>query len=255
MSEFTNSFVGTGPLGTSPANELDAFIRTDVKASLLERMALEHHPLDSAAIGADDKDSPNAQGRHIAGLIGAILVGTTAEINAVVSGGNLPGKGAMVFNTDTGYLRYYHPTNGWTNLPAIANPLVVATGGGLKLTGEANAIGVAEEVPVPGVAYSIPYTLTYGANIIVDASKSNVFHLTLTGNGVLSNPSNLKEGCNYIFIIKQDATGNRTLAYGNAYTFAESLAPVLSTAANAVDILSCIYDGTKLRCTMINNFG
>ena len=39
----------------------------------------------------------------------------------------------------------------------------------------------------------------------------------------------------------------RTLAYGNAFTFPGGTAPVLSTAASAVDVLSFVYTGSKLR--------
>jgi hypothetical protein len=46
------------------------------------------------------------------------------------------------------------------------------------------------------------------------------------------------------FYIKQDATGSRTLSYGTLYKFSSGVAPLLSTAASAVDFMSCYYDGT-----------
>jgi hypothetical protein len=75
--------------------------------------------------------------------------------------------------------------------------------------------------------------------------------LTLSGNRTLANPSNLTTGMVLNIRIKQDATGTRTLAYGNLYKFPGGTAPVLSTAAAATDFLSCYYDGTILLC----NFG
>ena len=58
------------------------------------------------------------------------------------------------------------------------------------------------------------------------------------------------------FRIKQDATGSRTLAYGSKYKFAGGVAGVLSTAANATDLLSCYYDSTNdvLLCSLSKGF-
>lgn len=87
-----------------------------------------------------------------------------------------------------------------------------------------------------------PIALTSGATIAVDASLSNNFRLVLGVNATLSNPTNPTDGMVVNIRIKQDATGSRTLAYGTAYKFPGGTAPVLSTAANAVDLMSCYYD-------------
>jgi hypothetical protein len=62
----------------------------------------------------------------------------------------------------------------------------------------------------------------------------------------LSNPSNLQAGASYTLIVKQDATGSRTLAYGTSYKWPGGTAPTLSTAANAIDVLTFISDGTNM---------
>tara|TARA_Y100000310_G_scaffold211893_1_gene212624 strand:- start:1400 stop:1798 length:399 start_codon:yes stop_codon:yes gene_type:complete len=87
--------------------------------------------------------------------------------------------------------------------------------------------------------------LTDGANISVDASAGNFFTVTLAGDRTLDNPTNLGVGY-YTFIVTQDGTGARTLAYGNDYRFPGSVEPVLSTSANAVDTITFISDGTVL---------
>lgn len=101
-----------------------------------------------------------------------------------------------------------------------------------------------------------PSGLTSNATIAVDASLSNNFKLVLGVNATLSNPSNLTDGMVLNFRIKQDATGGHTLAYGTVYKFAGGTAPVLSTAANAVDLMSCYYDSTDntLCCNMSKGF-
>jgi hypothetical protein len=83
-------------------------------------------------------------------------------------------------------------------------------------------------------------TLTDATTITVDGSLSNVFIVTLAGNRTLSNPTNLVAGFTYIFLIKQDATGSRTLTFGTNYKFGSDGTPTLSSSANAVDVLSAV---------------
>jgi hypothetical protein len=246
MADMTYPFAGTNPLGSNAANEIDEFIREGVKLPIMERFELEHQPLDSATI---DEDDPEAAGRHKPGIVGVLFIGTSTERGAL-SG---MGAGAFAYETDTGYFKYYDTSDGWKNLPSVGNALVA--GDGIRLVGSNNAVSIGTEVPVPGVMYSVPAVLTDASSIVVDASRSNVFTLTIGGNRTLANPSNLKTGCMYMFVITQDATGSRSLSYGSAYTFVDSVEPVLTTAAGAVDILSAYYDGSKPRCTMLNNFG
>jgi len=87
-----------------------------------------------------------------------------------------------------------------------------------------------------------PSTLTSGASIALDASLSNNFKITLATNATLANASNPTDGMVLNIRIKQDATGSRTLAYGTAYKWPGGAAGVLSTSANAVDLLSMYYD-------------
>lgn len=80
-------------------------------------------------------------------------------------------------------------------------------------------------------------TLTDAATISVDMSTFLNATVTLAGNRTLASPTNEKAGQSGVIFIVQDATGSRTLAYGSEWKFAGGTAPVLSTAANAVDAL------------------
>jgi hypothetical protein len=71
----------------------------------------------------------------------------------------------------------------------------------------------------------------------------NSFRVTLAGNRTLDNPTNLVDGQSLLFRVKQDAGGSKTLSYGSKYKFPGG-APALSTAANALDVISCQYDAT-----------
>lgn len=82
-----------------------------------------------------------------------------------------------------------------------------------------------------------PYVLTDGATITPNFSAADNFDVTLAGNRTLANPSNVVVGQSGTIRVVQDATGSRTLAYGNLWKFPGG-APTLSTTANAIDVIS-----------------
>lgn len=79
--------------------------------------------------------------------------------------------------------------------------------------------------------------LTDGATITPDFSAGNNFSVTLGGNRTLANPTNIAAGQSGAITLTQDGTGSRTLAYGSYFKFSNGSAPVLTTTANAVDVL------------------
>jgi len=82
--------------------------------------------------------------------------------------------------------------------------------------------------------------LTDAATIAVDWDAAIIFTVTLGGNRTLGNPTNPQIGTWRTFIITQDGTGSRTLAYGANYRFEGGEEPVLTTAPAAVDVLSVL---------------
>ncbi len=93
--------------------------------------------------------------------------------------------------------------------------------------------------------------------VTVDGDDSNVFELTLAENVSFATPANPKNGQTVNILLRQDATGGRTVTFNSAWTFTNRIDPVLSTDANAVDLLSCQWDATAgvMRCTLLPNFG
>lgn len=83
-------------------------------------------------------------------------------------------------------------------------------------------------------------TLTDAATITWDMSTGFDFFVTLAGNRTMDNPTAPKVGQRGRLRIKQDATGSRTLAWANSYEFTNGVVPILTTNANAEDIIS--YD-------------
>ncbi len=89
-------------------------------------------------------------------------------------------------------------------------------------------------------------TLTDDTTIAWNLESNQVASVTLKGNRTLGAPTNQVDGATYILIVKQDATGSRTLAYNSAYKFADGEAPTLTTTAKAVDVLTFVSDGTSM---------
>lgn len=88
-----------------------------------------------------------------------------------------------------------------------------------------------------GAAASVPLAQS-GGNVAVDLSLGINFTLAMTGTPwTLSNPSNGKDGQSGKIEITQDATGTRLLTYAANWKFVGGTDPVLSTAANARDVL------------------
>lgn len=91
-----------------------------------------------------------------------------------------------------------------------------------------------------------PATLTDASSISWNLVVQPYAILTLTGNHTLANPSYLQPGNYYVLLVKQDGTGSRTLSFGSAFKWPSGSAPVLSTAVNAIDMLTFVCDGTNL---------
>lgn len=96
---------------------------------------------------------------------------------------------------------------------------------------------------------SLP-TNTSGATITVDWNRGNIQTLTLNQVGTTINFTNPSVGYGrFTTFVKQDATGSRTVtSWDTDIQWPGGSAPVLSTATNAVDIISCIWDGTNYYC-------
>lgn len=94
---------------------------------------------------------------------------------------------------------------------------------------------------VPGIE-----ALTDGANIATDCSTSNDFSVTLEGSRTFDNPTNMTAGTTYTYLITQDATGSRIATWGSKFFWVGGTDGVLSTGANARDILIGYSDGTNL---------
>lgn len=98
-------------------------------------------------------------------------------------------------------------------------------------------------------------TLTDGTSISWNLLNGAYAKVTLAGNRTLALPTNAASGMSGMLKIKQDTTGGRTLAYASGWKFPGGTVPSLSTAANAVDILSWFTDdGAVFNATLQKAF-
>lgn len=96
---------------------------------------------------------------------------------------------------------------------------------------------------ITGPAYTPEVAVTFSATAMTaDCTLSNQFRTTLTANvttaPTLSNPG---DGQTVAWFLTQDATGSRTMTWPSSFKWAGGVAGVLSTGANAVDILTATY--------------
>ena len=87
--------------------------------------------------------------------------------------------------------------------------------------------------------------LSDGASVDWDTDLGTVATWTIAGNRTMNAPTNLNVGT-LILVITQDGTGSRTVTWNGVFKWDAGTAPVLSTAASAVDVLSFFCDGTNL---------
>jgi len=155
-------------------------------------------------------------------ITGRAAIGT----NLTVSGNTTLGAAGKVANA-TGWF-------GVTGRQSISTNLFVGGNTTLNGTTTDNSNALAQ-------------TLTDGATINWDVALGRVATVTLGAAGrAFAAPTNLKVGT-YILRVFQDGTGSRTITSWNAvFKWTAAVAPVLSTGAGKLDIITLFSDGTNL---------
>lgn len=139
-----------------------------------------------------------------------------------------------------------------TDLTALAALTTTSYGRGLLELADAAALRTAAGLGSAATQASTAFaparhttaqTLTDASTVAWDTASGHLASVTLGGNRTLGAPTNGTPGT-YILRVTQDGTGSRTLAYNAAFKWPGGAAPVLSTAAGAVDVLTFVsYDG------------
>lgn len=188
--------------------------------------------------------------RAIASTTGNVPTNATYWEPIALGGG---GSGTGTVTTVTSSTTALTVTNP-TTTPALAIADAVAGGASGLMTGADKTKADATSTDAQFIAAQHTYgasqnvaavALTDAATIATNAALGNVFTVTLGGNRTLANPTNLVSGGTYIWIVTQ-STGSHTLAFGSAFKWPSGVAPTLSTAAGAVDMISSVYNGSIL---------
>jgi hypothetical protein len=97
-------------------------------------------------------------------------------------------------------------------------------------------------------------TLTDAATITWNASNGQIATVTLNGNRVLSNITNIRVGT-YVLHVVQNTSGGSSLTFEQGYRFTGNITPPLTTTENARDVFTFISDGSKLYGSFIPDVG
>jgi hypothetical protein len=112
------------------------------------------------------------------------------------------------------------------------------------------------DIYLNGSAAAVINTLVDGATVTPIFGTNNNFTLTLGGNRAIANPTGPTPGQSGTIYLIQDATGGRTLTWGNTWRFQGNTAPTLSTTANAVDMLVySVRTTANISAQLITNIG
>jgi hypothetical protein len=87
----------------------------------------------------------------------------------------------------------------------------------------------------------------------INWTTGNQKRITLDGNTTLTFTAPAGFG-SILLEINQDVVGGRTITWPGNVLWSDGSAPVLSTAANAIDVVTCFYNGTNYLCQAGLNF-
>ena len=149
-----------------------------------------------------------AGGTGVGTLTGIVKGNGTSAMTAVTAP-----SGAIVGDTDTQTL-----TNKTLTTPTLTNPTVT------------NYV-------------ETPFTANSSTAITLALTNGTVQIITLTGNATITMPT-ATSGKSFIMLLKQDATGSRTVTWSTV-KWAGGTAPTITSTASRQDILSFFADGTN----------
>jgi len=109
----------------------------------------------------------------------------------------------------------------------------------------ANVLGTSPSITLPTVTDYIetPYTANSSTAITLALTNGTVQIITLTGNATITMPT-ATSGKSFILLLKQDATGSRTVTW-TTVKWPAGTAPTITSTASKQDIFSFFADGTN----------
>ena len=161
--------------------------------------------------------------------------GSNSYISDLGTGGlYLQGDGFLNIGSPSGETGLSYTKDGAVDLYYDNVSKFVTTSTGVQIKGNAN-----------GAVYS---TASATGSVALDYATYTNFHLILTGNLTLSNPSTEVSGTSGLIFLKQDGSGSRTLSLGTDYESPAGAGFTLTTTGGATDIIPyyCVQPGRIL---------
>lgn len=197
---------------------------------------------------------------------GVVVFSASPTFTGTISGANAALTGTTTMNnltvtgTCTGCGGGGGGGTGTTGQVAVFSGTNTISGSTALFQSTSTWLGISTTTPAQpfdsnGGAYSrvvVGGTQSSGGTYTPNFNSGNSVTLTFgAGNLTVANPTNITAGFNYIIGLTQDAVGGRTVTWGSDFKWGGGVAPTLSTAAAAKDILSCWADtSSTLECTL-----
>jgi hypothetical protein len=111
---------------------------------------------------------------------------------------------------------------------------------------------------VPGSALQVSNTISFaseysngnsGTALTVNWNNGNRQKVTMSGNCTFTFTAPTSGVANVLLELDQNGTGGYTATWPSTVFWPGGSAPTLSTAANAIDIITCFYNRTDYYCT------
>lgn len=109
----------------------------------------------------------------------------------------------------------------------------------------ANVLATSPSITLPTVTDYIetPFSANSSTAITLALTNGTVQIITLTGNATITMPT-ATSGKSFVMMLKQDATGSRTVTWSTV-KWAGGTAPTITSTASRLDLLSFFADGTN----------
>ena len=140
---------------------------------------------------------------------------------------------------NSGLTQYYHlDLNQYSNL-ALTNTANTFT----QVQNFTSNINVGGNISFTGQSSNRVYNAGSGTTVTLNFNNGAIQTITLTGTTTLNTPTNIKDGATYTLIVKQDSVGSKLINWSSSnFKWENGTAPILTTTANGVDLITFISD-------------
>ena len=135
--------------------------------------------------------------------------------------------------------------------PGTVNRIVQVSSNGVLTAPSGSTNSIAARTYFEDAVNHYSITATASGTYSINMASANVFNITLVGNTTLDY-TNAGEG-SYALLIKQDATGNRSLSLAGGGKFIGTSAISIGTASNAKSLIQIMHIGTQSIITSQKN--